>query len=353
MVYEYRHADEANAKKGEAGMGGLFSNPVSLAASFYESSIEFLKLKNNLSTLTAPISGNEFLIGPSILDSSVLVGNQKLYNDFLILRDQIKDMPIEDVYQISDDSEFKNKNMSAGDLTARSILGSFVSKQRDRKSFSDGEELNHSINVKKDILRPIQLGLSVLSMQLGIRQTNTLDRISEMEKRRLITNYEAKKIKNIYLNAYKSRLLLSSKFKAEFDDVVVGSSKLNEIKEKIKLMKVNYRELCVEESAILMKRNLGTDDYQDLSHLHERQKGYINEITDLENLEKKILDFQGRSFRLNEEVDLELIHESFMVAGVLVGLIRKYVGANCSLDALVDPVLTESLQMDSPQHIFD
>ena len=132
-----------------------------------------------------------------------------------------------------------DENISLEQLALRSILGTLVQKR------SPSDYSRDVLNLKKDFMRPIQMGVSVLANQLGIKESNTIGRLNEMVKRKLLSKQDMEVIKTVYLSIYKMRLEEAVHLGAENDEIVVNERAYADMQNRFKIMEeelLSYRQ---------------------------------------------------------------------------------------------------------------
>ena len=251
LTYDHRYASDALQA---GGMGSFLTSPEKLAVMVYQSAISFMPLKGNVSLFKKPLTGNENLIGPALLDAKPIFGNGNLFDQFIELKNQLGKLQVTELF---DDSQFENSPFRA-DLTAerlayRSILGSLTQK----RSHADYER--KKLNIKKDFSRPIQMGASVLANQFGIKETNTVLRLDALAKINILSEAKAEEIKAVYLQLYQMRIEESNWFKRETDEVILAEEVFIELEKRMDLMsealiKLKQQEPKGTEETLLLRQ---------------------------------------------------------------------------------------------------
>lgn len=279
MTYPFRFADKTNsAETQQGGMGSFIATPHRLAILSYQSAVSYVPMKGAGNMQLAPITGNENLIAPSLLDAKPIFGNETLYTQFCELRKMLGSVKASDLFDGSrySDLPWKDSN-TAEDLLYKSILGMTIH----NRGAADYER--NKVNIKKDFMRPIQMGISVLAAKLNLKERSTADRIDALANLGFFRKPLAELIKETYLNLYKMRIEESAIFNGENDDVALSEKAILEASEKQKGIFQEFCKLNEAEFHLLLSKKEGKESMVDLIRNRELQDAYREE---LENLSK-------------------------------------------------------------------
>ncbi|CRX38027.1 putative nucleotidyltransferase substrate binding domain-containing protein [Estrella lausannensis] len=277
MAYPFRFADKKNSPDAiEGGMGSFIATPHRLAILCYQSATSYVPMKRTPSMQLLPITGNENLIAPSLLDAKPIIGNETLFTQFYELRKMVGSLKASSLFDASrySDTPWKEDN-TAQDLFYKSILAMSVH----GRGAHDFEK--EKVNIKKDFMRPIQMGISVLAAKFDLQEKGTADRIDALASRGFFKKREAGLLKETYLTLYKMRIEESALFSGENDDVALSEKAILEAAEEQHQKLSEFCKLRDSESALLASKKEGRESVADLIRNRLLQDAYLEEINHL------------------------------------------------------------------------
>lgn len=318
LSYDYRYANDETKNSRKRGMGSFFTSPMRLAFMTYQSAVPFMPLKGNYDMFKKPLLGNENLIGASLLDARPLLGNSSLFDKFLGYENQLGALKIEELF---DNSHFSDKPFGADttveQLASRSILGMLTQKR------SPADYDKKKLNIKKDFMRPIQVAISVLANQFGIKETNTLKRMDALVKQQILPKSEVEKIKTVYLQLYKMRIEEAVLFKGENDELITSEEEFEKLETSMKEMLKTANESYEKEKQVIASKVTGKEKMDDLLALRETQSSYLNE------------SFQLFKLINNKRItNVTKLQEMKKICCNILDLINQYIALNCHKNVL-------------------
>ena len=309
MTYPFRFADKKNLSDSlEGGMGSFIATPHRLAVLSYQSAISYAPMKAVPTMQLAPVTGNESLIAPSLLDAKPIFGNETLYTQFLELRKMLGSVKASDLFDGSrySDLPWKEDN-TAQDLFYKSILAKAIH----NRGATDFEK--DKVNIKKDFMRPIQMGISVLAAKFDLQEKSTVGRIDALAKMGFFKKQDAELLKETYLDLYKMRIAESADFGGENDDVALSEKAILEATEKQQLLFNEFCKLQDAELVLLKSKREGRESMADLIRNRQLQDAYCEELMHL-----------SRFAALNKVTQREAFDSHRAVCSQTIDSIRKY-----------------------------
>lgn len=303
MTYSFRFADKSNSSRTqEGGMGSFIATPHRLAILSYQSAINYVPMKGTAKMQLAPISNNENLIAPSLLDAKPIFGNETLYNEFCELRKKLGSVKASDLF---DGSHYSNlpwkESNTAEDLFYKSILGMSIQ----NRGTADYER--NKVNIKKDFMRPIQMGISVLAAKMGLEERSTADRLDALANLGFFKKPLAELIKETYLSLYKMRIEESAIFKGENDDVAFSEKAILEASEKHTSLFKEFCKLTEAEFDLLLSKKEGKESMADLIQNGQLQDAYREEMTNLFKFTTQNRVHERETFESHKDVCIKTI----------------------------------------------
>jgi hypothetical protein len=333
LSYDDRYSDTGvTASKKANGMGTFIGSPHRLAIAIYESAIP-LRFKYS-SVLAKPKTGNENLIGAALLDTKPIVGSDSLYQQFCYLKKYLGEKKVKDVFEVPAGQDLPwDEDISLEQLAMRSVLGTLVQKR------SSSDYSRDILNLKKDFMRPIQMGVSVLANQLGIKEPNTIHRLHEMCKRKIISKHDLEAIKHVYLNIYKMRLEEASQLNAENDEIIVNDNAYADMETRLKVMQEELLFYRQKEMEWAHKPIMKED--REYHNLRQMQIAYFEAC---DKLYKRI-----NLKRKTDPNHPELLRATALCCTVL-DKINRYIAFHCNPNSIVFPKNPDQSATDNKKH---